>query len=195
VRSGTNSYFLQDGLGSVTSLSNSAGALANTYSYDSFGQRTAFMGTLTNPFQYTGRELDSETSLCYYRARYYDPQNGRFISEDPIQFQGGSNIHAYVRNDPVRLADPSGLKGCCKSHECPGRACYIDNCTSLNGLGGTAVQGFDCQGDKDCCIDEFKVFAAKCKARNVPGYPTKYKANYDPGAWGSVSGQCCQLYQ
>ena len=89
--------------------------------------------------------------------------------------------------------------GLCKSHECPGRACYIDNCTSLNGPGGKAVQGFDCVADdkkgKDCCIDSYIAFASKCKARNVPGYPTKYKPNYDPGASGNISGQCCQLYQ
>jgi hypothetical protein len=61
-----------DGLGSVTSLSNSAGALGQTYSFDSFGKQTASAGSLVNPFQYTGRELDSETGLYYYRARYYD---------------------------------------------------------------------------------------------------------------------------
>ncbi len=54
--SGTTGYYDQDGLGSVSSLSNSAGALANTYTYDSYGRLTASTGTLPNPFQYTGRE-------------------------------------------------------------------------------------------------------------------------------------------
>jgi RHS repeat-associated protein len=48
-------------------------------------------------------------AASYYRARYYDPSIGRFISEDPIQFRGGINFYAYVRNNPVNLTDPFGL--------------------------------------------------------------------------------------
>ncbi len=110
LRSGTTSYYQQDGLASVTSLSNGAGALANTYSYDSFGKLTASTGTLTNPFQYTGRDLDPEIGLNYYRARYYDPQIGRFISEDPIGFWGGIDFYSYVGNGPVNFVDPLGLQ-------------------------------------------------------------------------------------
>jgi RHS repeat-associated protein len=109
LRSGTASYYQQDGLGSSTSLSNSAGAIANTYTYDSFGKLTASTGTLTNPFQYTGREFDSETGLYFYRARYFDPPTGRFLSEDPIGFSGGLNFYAYVQNSPLNFLDPSGL--------------------------------------------------------------------------------------
>lgn len=58
-----------DGLGSVTSVSSSAGVVANTYTYDSFGNVTNFTGTLRNPFQYTGREFDLETGIYEYRAR------------------------------------------------------------------------------------------------------------------------------
>ncbi|HVO64568.1 MAG TPA: RHS repeat-associated core domain-containing protein [Terriglobales bacterium] len=109
LRSGTTSYYQVDGLGSVTSLSNTAGALAQTYTFDSFGNQTASSGSLVNSFRYTGREFDSETSLYYYRARYIDPATGRFISEDPIGFSGGSNFYRYARNNPVRRKDPSGL--------------------------------------------------------------------------------------
>src|ERR1700676_3410037 len=79
LRSATTSYYEADGLGSVTSLSNSAGTLAQTYTFDSFGKQTATSGSLTNPFQYTGREFDSETGIYYYRARYFDPSAGRFL--------------------------------------------------------------------------------------------------------------------
>src|SRR5580692_11152549 len=72
-QSGVASYYEQDGLSSVTSLSNSSAALANTYTYNAFGTLTASTGTLINPFQYTGRESDQETNLDYYRLRYYDP--------------------------------------------------------------------------------------------------------------------------
>jgi RHS repeat-associated protein len=117
LRSGATSYYHADGLDSVTSLRNTAGALAQTYTFDSFGKQTASSGSLTNPFQYTGREFDSETSLQFVRNRYYDPQAGRFLSEDPIRFKGGTNFYAYVLNDPVNYIDPLGFKPC-KWYEC-----------------------------------------------------------------------------
>jgi RHS repeat-associated protein len=58
---------------------------------------------------FTGREWDPEVGLYYYRARYYDPKVGRFISEDPIGFDGGVNFYAYVDNSPTRGRDPLGL--------------------------------------------------------------------------------------
>ena len=106
--SGTTSYYQQDGLGSVTSLSNSAGTVAETYAYDSYGKLTASTGTLVNSFQYTGREFDSETGIYYYRARYFDPSAGRFLSQDPIRFGGGTNFYAYTRNNPAVRTDPFG---------------------------------------------------------------------------------------
>ena len=112
LRSGTTSYFHTDGLGSTTSLSNASGALAQTYTYDSFGKRVTSSGSLTNPFQYTSRELDSETSLYYFRARYFDPNIGRFISEDPLGWDVGPNYYSYVDNSPLFLIDPSGLAPC-----------------------------------------------------------------------------------
>jgi RHS repeat-associated protein len=108
LRSATTSYYQADGLGSVTSLSNAAGALAQTYTFDSFGKQTSSSGSLTNPFQYTGRESDTETGLYYYRARYYDQTVGRFISEDPVRFKAGTNFYRYVENNPARFTDPTG---------------------------------------------------------------------------------------
>jgi YD repeat-containing protein len=76
LRTGSASYYSADALGSITSLSTSTGALANTYTYDAFGKLIASTGSLTNPFQYTGRDYDPETGLRFYRARYYDPNVG-----------------------------------------------------------------------------------------------------------------------
>jgi len=110
LRSGATSFYHADGLGSVTSLSNSAGALAQTYAYDSFGKQTSSSGSLTNAFLYTGREFESETGLYFYRARYYDQNVGRFISEDPARLSGdGPNFYAYAQNRPTLLVDPGGL--------------------------------------------------------------------------------------
>jgi RHS repeat-associated protein len=113
LQAGTTSYYQTDALGSITSLSTAAATLANTYTYDSFGNLTNSTGALKNTFQYTGREFDSETGLNYNRARYYNPIAGRFISEDALGFGGsGSNFYPYVRNDPADLIDPLGLTNC-----------------------------------------------------------------------------------
>jgi len=108
-RSSTASYYEQDGINSVTSLSTSAGILANTYTYDAFGRLTASTGTLANPFQYTAREFDQETGVYEYRARYYDQTLGRFSSEDSMGFSAGLNFYAYASNGPLVNSDPTGL--------------------------------------------------------------------------------------
>jgi RHS repeat-associated protein len=108
-RGTTTSYYEQDGLGSVTSLTNAAGAMAQSYTYDSFGSATNSNGSLTNFFRYTAREFDTETNLYYYRARYYDAVTGRFASEDPIRFEGGIDLYVYVGNDAANLTDAFGL--------------------------------------------------------------------------------------
>jgi RHS repeat-associated protein len=101
-------YYEADGLGSITSLTDPTGAVAQGYTYDSFGNQTNSTGTLRNYFRYTAREFDTETTLYFYRARYYDPSPGRFVSEDPISFSGGINFYSYAFNNPVGLKDPMG---------------------------------------------------------------------------------------
>src|SRR6185437_7378174 len=101
-------FYEQDGLGSITSLTNSTGALAQTYTYDSFGNTTNSSGTVANPFRYTGRDFDSETGLNYFRARYLSPTTGRFLSEDAARFAGGTTFYEYTGNNPVVFIDWSG---------------------------------------------------------------------------------------
>jgi RHS repeat-associated protein len=59
---------------------------------------------------FTGREYDSETGLYYYRARYYKPSIGRFLQTDPIGYAAGLNLYTYCKNNPIKWADPFGLK-------------------------------------------------------------------------------------
>ncbi len=109
VTSGTASYFLADHLGSTVGLTDSSGAITESANYDSFGNAT---GNLSTRYLFTGREFDNFTGLHYYRARWYDGNLGRFISEDPIGFGGGDvNLYGYVWNSPIKLVDPSGLDG------------------------------------------------------------------------------------
>ena len=113
LRAGATSFYNADGLGTITALANGAGALAQTYTFDSFGKQTASSGSLTNPFQYTAREVDTETNLYSLRNRYYDPNIGRFVSEDPVGFFGGFDFYMYVDNDPNDSSDPFGLCNPC----------------------------------------------------------------------------------
>jgi RHS repeat-associated protein len=102
--------FLTDALGSTLALTDASAAVQTSYTFDPFGNTTSTGAASTNSFQYTGRELDG-TGLYFYRARYYNPAIGRFISEDPIEFEAGSpNFYAYVGNDPIDGIDPFGLK-------------------------------------------------------------------------------------
>jgi RHS repeat-associated protein len=100
-------YFSQDHLGSTRALTDSSGNVVESVSYDSFGNGAS---TLSR-YGYTGREWDADANLYYYRNRWYDPQEGRFISEDPIGLEGGINSYAYVGNSPVNSIDPTGLDG------------------------------------------------------------------------------------
>jgi RHS repeat-associated protein len=103
-------FYHADGLGSVTELTDSAGVVVQAYVYDSYGQIVQQVGTLANPFTYTAREFDAESGLYFYRARYYDPEIGRFLTEDPLRFGAGDvNLYRYVFNGPITLTDPYGL--------------------------------------------------------------------------------------
>ena len=64
--------------------------------------------TTTGAYAYDAAENSFKTA-CYYRARYYDPTEGHFLSEDPINFVGGMNFYRYVNNNPVNFIDPTGL--------------------------------------------------------------------------------------
>jgi RHS repeat-associated protein len=103
---GTTSY-LRDGLNSTVADTNSSSATTANYFYSPSGD-SASTGTPSTALQYTGRENDGATGLYYYRARYYSPQLGRFISEDPIGLRGGTNYYGYAGGNPIGNRDPDG---------------------------------------------------------------------------------------
>jgi RHS repeat-associated protein len=103
-----NSTYHHDALQSVLGQSAHDGQIQATQSYTAFGGNLSGTGTSNTAQMYTGRESDGESGFYYYRARYYDPATGRFISEDPKGFGAGVNFYAYVNNNPVNANDPTG---------------------------------------------------------------------------------------
>jgi RHS repeat-associated protein len=116
------STYLADGLGSTLGLVDRHGSIATRYASDPYGGTRARGDDDSNPFGFTGRELD-ETGLYYYRSRYYAPETGRFISEDPLGHAAGDpNLYAYVGGSPTNFVDPSG--------QCVSTALYYFNQSS-----------------------------------------------------------------
>ena len=100
-----------DATGHTVALTGATGGILNKYSYSPYGQLLAKQETIAQPFTYVGQQgvMTEPNGLYYMRARYYDAETGRFISEDPIGLDGGINLYAYVGGNPVSLVDPSGL--------------------------------------------------------------------------------------
>lgn len=98
---------LTDALGSIIAQTREDRSIQNHYAYSAWGETLAAGTDEGNASQYTAREND-QTGLYYYRARYYDPQLKRFVSEDPIGLRGGLNLYAYVNGNPIIYTDPNG---------------------------------------------------------------------------------------
>lgn len=112
-------YFHKNRMGNTVAITDRSGNVVERYSYDAFGapqimapngeeRATSIIG---NEILFTGREYDSETGLYYYRARTMNPALGRFQQMDPIEYEDGLNMYAYVYNNPANYIDPTGLRG------------------------------------------------------------------------------------
>ncbi len=116
---GQSYYYVKDTQGSIRAITDSVGALVESYEYTPYGLMrvfdsqgidiTATGSTIGNPFGYTGRRLDAESGLWYYRNRMYSASLGRFLQRDPAGYVDGLNLYAYVLNNPLRYTDPYGL--------------------------------------------------------------------------------------
>ena len=114
--SGSVYYYHYDGLGSTIAMTNSSQKIVNKYAYDPYGKILGSVEGISNSFKYVGKYgvMDEGSDLYFMRARYYDAKIKRFLHKDPLwgdQWEPGSfNRYAYVLNNPVNRADPTGLQ-------------------------------------------------------------------------------------
>ena len=104
-------FFINDHLGTPQRLVSGSGTLVWQAIYSPFGKAERVTGSVQNNLRFPGQYFDAETGLHYNWHRYYDPDAGRYVSADPIGLDGGMNLYAYVKNDPVNWVDPLGLFG------------------------------------------------------------------------------------
>jgi RHS repeat-associated protein len=106
------SFYGYDGAGSVRQLTNSAGAVTDEYEYDAYGNFFTKQGTTPNNYLYRGEQYDSDLSLYYLRARYYNPATGRFLSRDPengfLSIPITLHKYLYAGGNPPNWSDPRG---------------------------------------------------------------------------------------
>jgi RHS repeat-associated protein len=112
-RGNAESFYLVDGLGSTRGLTNAAGTLTDSYSYDAFGNLVGSSGTTANNYLFAGEQYDSNLDQYYLRQRFYDAGTGRFTRRDTYEGNTFSpitlNKYVYGNGNPVNYTDPTGL--------------------------------------------------------------------------------------
>jgi RHS repeat-associated protein len=156
---------LTDINGSVVGLVADGGVIQATYAYEPYGATQASGTDDGNSQQFTGRENDG-TGVHYYRARYYMPEVGRFLGEDPIGFSGGINMYMYAAANPEKVNDPTGLDPA------------IDTCTANPGQCTTYPPQYDPNLQK--LVNVIKL----C----LPALLNKKQCNCFCGGGGTLSG-------
>jgi RHS repeat-associated protein len=116
---GTILYYHRNQQFSITSITNSTGAISERYTYTAYGQPTILdasgsilnASTISNRYTYTGREWDATLGLYHFRARWMSPSAGRFLGRDPIGYSDGVNNYELNGASPQASVDPYGNRG------------------------------------------------------------------------------------
>lgn len=103
--------------GSLVALTDLNGICLETYRYSAFGETVIYdanknkvtQSSLKNPWQFSNKRFDIESGFIYFGRRYYDPQNGRWITADPAGMVDGTNLYAYLKHKPIGSWDLYGL--------------------------------------------------------------------------------------
>lgn len=168
--------YLTDALGSTLALADSTGMIQTSYTFEPFGNTTVSGASTTNSFAFTGRELDTP-NLYFFRARYYNPQLQRFISEDPLGFGANSvNLYGYAYDSPMDYVDPSGM------------VVGVDDAILA---GGGALVGLAFQAGTDLLTwhrSDWQHYVGAGFGGAVGGLALEYTGGIGTGALGSASG-------
>jgi len=154
IASGSTYHYLKDALGSIRQLIDSSEDTQNAYDYEAFG---SVYGTPTEnipqPYRFTARKWDTDSSLYYYRARMYDAEVGRFGARDPVPPDLPVSPYVYVGNMPADRVDLYGLQSRGRKYE-PGTFDVIIS-PSGNRRGGVEISIAYTPGEDECC-DEYR---------------------------------------
>jgi RHS repeat-associated protein len=111
-RGGVTHTYQADGQGSIRLLTDASGNVTDIWTYSAFGEIVSRTGTTENAFTYTGEQWDPNAGFYYLRARWYSPENGRFISVDPDAGNRNSPIslhrYLYANASSINFSDPTG---------------------------------------------------------------------------------------
>ncbi|MCP4596154.1 RHS repeat-associated core domain-containing protein, partial [Neptuniibacter sp.] len=167
-------YYHQNALGSVVGLTDGAGNVVERYRYAAYGRVTVTDGNddpvaengwgmphsaYGNPYLFTGRRLDEETGLYYYRARYYAALIGRFLQRDPVGYIDSMNFYMYVFNSPVNYRDSYGLTAILNDYNLDNPFdSNLDNSIRCNEGQCSDEQKDKCKGDCQGSFDEGPVY-------------------------------------
>ncbi|MDZ7616864.1 MAG: RHS repeat-associated core domain-containing protein, partial [Patescibacteria group bacterium] len=155
-------FYHCNSLYSVAAITETSGTVVERCAYSAYGKPLIFdasmqliaQSAIANPYAFTGRRLDPETSLYYYRARMYDAELGRFVSRDPIGYEAGDvSLYRYVGGRPLYDTDPLGLAPDDPADPCD---CCKDSLVRKFGFNSVAPDGRPVDPNSNALVQDYE---------------------------------------